>query len=296
MKQKRRTFGLAVIAGVFLGVSAGCGGSGGGGTGASDGQTPAPGPSPAPAPAPAPDTFPFTGSFVVTDFDWFASPSHVATLQVDTVPVGLIRRGDGVNARLHSSGLLVYSRGCGDRERQIFTSDNGLNETAITPCSDDLENPGFSTSRFESSSLSADQTLVAVGTRYFFNSDWVNRTAVYRTADQSLVGLVDDAIAPVWMPDGRLLMGSATGFIVSDADTTNVQTIAPAITNAVDWPAISPDGNQVAFEYQQQIWSMNIDGSDPQPRVQLAGTPRYPTYSPTGGELAYHWRNFHARY
>ena len=82
-------------------------------------------------------------------------------------------------------------------------------------------------------------------------------------------------------------MASDSGFFVADADAQNVRSISPSITSPVDSPDISPDGSLVAFEFQQQIWTMNIDGSSPQRLVQLAGTPVYPTFSPDGTELAY---------
>jgi len=52
-------------------------------------------------------------------------------------------------------------------------------------------------------------------------------------------------------------------------------------------PAISPDGSQVAFSYQGDIWQMQIDGSDPRRLTIHEAYEANPVWSPDGSWIAF---------
>ncbi|MDX1332795.1 MAG: MdsD protein, partial [Robiginitalea sp.] len=52
-------------------------------------------------------------------------------------------------------------------------------------------------------------------------------------------------------------------------------------------PAISPDGSQVAFSYQGDIWRMQIDGSDPRRLTIHEAYEANPVWSPDGAWIAF---------
>jgi len=45
---------------------------------------------------------------------------------------------------------------------------------------------------------------------------------------------------------------------------------------------VSPDGTVVAFEFNQQIWIMNIDGTDARELLTDGSRLRFPTWAPDG--------------
>jgi len=69
-------------------------------------------------------------------------------------------------------------------------------------------------------------------------------------------------------------------------------TVSFFIVNAQDidllrMPAISPDGQKVAFSYQGDIWTMDINGSDMQRMTIHEGYESNPVWSPDGKHLAF---------
>ena len=85
-------------------------------------------------------------------------------------------------------------------------------------------------------------------------------TVVFEVASQTVLARWYGAYAPVWLPSGRLLLASNEGFMQLDESYDN-PTLLGDITDRVNNPAVSPDGTAIAFEYNQQIWGMNIDGT-----------------------------------
>lgn len=287
---KRRQIGLGAAA-IALSVTA-CGG-GGGESGSpavdSDPANPRPGPTPGPAPAPAPGSadFPFEGRIVVGEYDWFFSPYHKGPIQIDFAPLTKTRLAEGQWPRRHASGLLVYTRGCGADVSEVVASDGSASIKTLTPCSSQLPNPGVSPTLFQISHLSPDQTLIAVDTRHFQGGTFQYSTAIYRVADRSLVGVVNGTYAAMWLPDGRLLLASTTGFKMLDANQRQAVPFATDVNGAVNSPALSPDGSRIAFEFQQQIWVMNVDGTEPEATVRGGSRFRFPAWSPDGNAIAY---------
>lgn len=98
------------------------------------------------------------------------------------------------------------------------------------------------------------------------------------------------ASSPVWSPDGRHIAycaGSGSGseqVIVMNADGSNAQplTVGPDRHLFVDW---SPDGRQLAFMRDYQLYVMNADGTEQ--RLLLTGFVRNLAWSPDGTMIAF---------
>ncbi len=88
---------------------------------------------------------------------------------------------------------------------------------------------------------------------------------------------------PSWAPDGSIYVCGWTsmnnGIYKVSADYTTITRIDPDLSN-VTLPAVSPDGKLIAFIRDQQVWTMNIDGTNPQQYYVSGETFSIPTWSP----------------
>ncbi len=55
----------------------------------------------------------------------------------------------------------------------------------------------------------------------------------------------------------------------------------------IRYPAVSPNGKQVAFSYQGNIWTVNINGGEALRRTVHSGYDYLPVYSPDGKQIAF---------
>jgi dipeptidyl aminopeptidase/acylaminoacyl peptidase len=98
-----------------------------------------------------------------------------------------------------------------------------------------------------------------------------------RAGDYSSVG---------WTDDNRLLYTHSDGFYLTNpGDVANSKLVA-AISN-VDTMALSPDGNKIAYSAGNHIWTMNIDGTNPQ-QITISDNGEYrPRWSPDGKYIVF---------
>ena len=186
----------------------------------------------------------------------------------------------------HSSGKVTFAQGCGEDVNRIAIAEGGL-ITPVTPCSGEIENPGYLSTFFEFSRLSPDQQKIAVETRYFQDSGYVYNVYVFDLAGTVLATF--PGYAPTWMPDGRLLYAtSREGIYQTDAQLQNpVRVDGNQLNGPVSNPDVHPSGTFVAFEYNQQIWLLDLSTTGVRELITGPRRLRYPTFSPDGAALAY---------
>lgn len=235
------------------------------------------------------DEFPFSGTFVMDEFvPSVVSPDYLGVIEISPNPLSKRRVLDGSMPRQLADGRIVYRQPCGQRVHRIMIADQNLRLTQITPCSSEIPNGGASPTDFQQSVLSPDGTHVAVEARYFLNSSFNFATLIIDINSQETIATWDGAYAGTWMPDGRLLLASNEGLFVLDESFDNPTRLGDEITSAVNNPAVSPDGTSIAFEYNQQIWGMNIDGTGARQLLYGGARLRYPVWAPDGtATLAY---------
>jgi Tol biopolymer transport system component len=100
------------------------------------------------------------------------------------------------------------------------------------------------------------------------------------------------AFSPLWAPDGQHIAflfwwAHSAGLVVARPEGSDLHRVADS-----GWPphsgphnpAWSADGQRIAFDYDDSIYSVRIDGSD---RQLLLANAALPAYSPDGTKLAY---------
>jgi len=238
---------------------------------------------------PTPGQLPFTGVLTLDEYDWFAVDPYLGVIEIQLPSGAKTRVLEGSMPWRHPSGKIVFSQGCGSLANRVAISDGGL-VTPVSPCSSDMTVPGneFAPLQFGVSKLSPDQQKVAAEI-YFYDLDtslYVYNTLVFDLAGNTLA-LIEGASGPEWLPDGRLLL-AGDGLYVTDAALTSTTRIDGGQLNSpVANPDVDPSGAFIAFEYNQQIWGMNLDGSELGELISGAKYFKFPTWSPDGSTLAY---------
>lgn len=94
----------------------------------------------------------------------------------------------------------------------------------------------------------------------------------------------DQLRASVSRNGSRILFTSNGATYTIDANGTNMQPI-PAAAGLT--PKISPDGTQIAYSWNGEIWVAGFDGSDPAQVTSGIGFAHSPDWSPDGQRLAF---------
>ena len=313
MRTCRDSTGYVVFVTLILAtvVSSGCGGGGSGGDGGGpngdpDGLQPpdgsAGGPSDEPAPgtsppeddarvpdsrpdesAPSAADFPFSGTFVADEYSpSIVSPEYEGIVEIVPSPLRKTRILNGSLPRRYPDGRTTFREPCGQRVSRIALADSDNLSIPITPCSSEIPNEGSSPTDFRQSNLSPDGSMVAVEARAFVDSGFTFSTLVFDIASQEVLAVWDGGYNATWTPDGRLLTASDEGLFLLDANLGNPERIGDDINGPVGNPDVDPDGTAIVFEFNQQIWGMNVDGSGARELVTGGVRFRFPTWAPDG--------------
>ena len=188
----------------------------------------------------------------------------------------------------HKNGTVLFKQGCG-----LSIIDQDGFSKSVVPCPP-VER--FHQAYYEHPQLSPSGLFVAVELKKSFYNN-----ASYRM-DRKISTLVfdikgnqiirhDNFFAPTWLPDGRLLLSAQRnryGLFVTDKSFKKYSQIDNnKLKEFAYYPDVSPSGKRVVFEYNQQIWIMNMDGTGLKRLLRGTKRLRYPTWSPDGTYIAY---------
>ena len=236
-------------------------------------------------------TLPYSGVLTLDEIGWFLDRKYRGVIDIDLPGGNKERVFDGSFPRWHAgTGSTIYRQPCGDTVHRIVSGQAGTLPRLLTPCSSDVDNPGYSQTDFEQSALSPDGTLLAVEKNFWYDraSRW--NTLVFDVETNSVLSEFDNHGEAMWLPDGNLLMINIDGGMsVGDPLLGTLTSFANGLYDGsyISNPALSPDGTLLAFELDQHIWLANVDGSDPRSVIFGDRRFRFPTWSPDGSTLAY---------
>jgi Tol biopolymer transport system component len=118
---------------------------------------------------------------------------------------------------------------------------------------------------------------------------------IVNASDGSLVVTIGDynskqpMISPSWAPDGSLYVQGWTsmnnGIYKVSADFTSLERIDPDLSN-VSAPCVSPDGKNIAFIKDGEVWTMSINGENPTQLYSSLANLRMPVWSPDSKYIA----------
>ena len=187
----------------------------------------------------------------------------------------------------HKNGNIVFRQGCG-----LSVIDKDGFTTSIVPCP---PKKGYRQRHYQHPQLSEDGLFVAVELlKYVSNKSYgvdTHNSVFIFDINGNKIAEHDAFFSPTWLPDGRLLLSSSRdryGLFLTDKSLKNTSQIDNNKLQAFAYyPDVSPDGKRVVFEYNQQIWIMNINATGLKRLLRGAKRLRYPTWSPDGKYIAY---------
>jgi hypothetical protein len=234
-----------------------------------------------------------SGFVVLDEYDWLASSGaeHLGVVRIDLARGVSARLLSGRYPSRHQQGDIVFAQACGSFATWIARATPEGNVRQLTPCSNSITATGrFPNPRFDVSRLSPDGTRVAAELRWTQDINVLGfAVLVYDMAGTQLARF-DGYYAPTWLPDGGLVMArlDAFGLYRTDASLAEPQRIdRMQISSVVNNPMAHPDGSWLVFERDQQLWRINVDGSDARRLLFGDSRIRYPSFSPDGRYLLY---------
>lgn len=265
---------LALILGVPLaGIYAG--------SKSSDGTTPAVSGTPMHAAPPA-----LSGKLMFDQLNWITH-KRVAMVELSLPDVSMRRLGSGAFPWRHPDGDYVFAQGCGPQANRLAIATESAGPRVVSPCSNEVEAPDYSSPRFEFSRISPDKRYVAA--EMVFLVDLSNSQYGYSTVvleDGEIIAYFNGFAAPEWLPDGRLLL-AGDGIYVTEIDGTPTRLDDGTLSAGVNNMDLHPGGEMVMFEWKQQLWLMSIDGREFKEMVSGPAWYRFPAWSPDGNYVAF---------
>lgn len=227
-----------------------------------------------------------TGIIRLDQYDWFSTDTYLGVIQIDLATRALKRLSEGRYPWRHQSGNVIYAQAYGNLvHRIVLVISSGL-PVQITPCSSEMPNEGASDTDFEFAKLSLDQSKVAVEAKACIDREFRYQPLVFDT-EQNLLASFDSLIAPEWLPNGRLLL-VGEGIYITDANLENLTCLDDdRLAGLVNDIEVGPSGTRLVSEFNQQIWHMNLDGSDLKELIYGNARLSHPTWSPDGSTIAY---------
>jgi hypothetical protein len=221
-------------------------------------------------------------------------------VDLDLASNKLMVRFDGFDAQRTRTGEFAYIT----RLTQGYVADYGV----VTADARGVPSaPVYVCSRFSFSSnrichtpkLSPDGQRVAFGTAAgggkLCKDSYGTRWADYVVVDQRKGGEIarfEGYYYPEWLPDGRLLMlGSqcrGAGVWIADPSLRGLTRVdGDQVATPAKLPATSPDGRRVALVWNNQVWTLTLDGKRELSQVTRAENPvAAAAWSPDGSALA----------
>ena len=220
---------------------------------------------------------------------------------------------EGIEPRRQSRGTMTaYLQECADIPeeggafyRAVVADDLGI-ITPITICSSDMDNPTTGVfllddlTEFSEVSISPDESLITVTANYDILSETQSsvigetwNTLIYDLAG-NLVTEIENAYHATWLPNGRLLLVYGNHFYLTDSELKNPTLIddGGVLQAPVRNPAVHPSGDYFLFEYNKQIWRMNMDGRGAERLLTDSQVLRFPAWSPDGNSFVFTvWRS-----
>lgn len=203
---------------------------------------------------------------------------------------GRIDLAVGTSPWRHRDGTLYYLAGCGREVNYVAVVDASGTSSSASPCSDAVQNSGYSPTQFTYVMASPDKRRIAVETRWF-DRDLQSHydTVIYE--DDIVIATYEGFYAAAWVDKNTLVMPSNAGglYTVSIGGTPVLLENASANESATYFnnPDVSPDGNQLVFESNGAIWMMDITGGGLRELANDAQNLRYPVWSPDGQFVAF---------